>query len=113
MEIALYTALIIVSAALTFLVVVQGRTAGLQQRDTIYRTKTRHRKDNASGNDCTGSRVSAAGADRQPADLVISMLRRTDWFPIDRITRASACRRSIPTVAAAPAVQGVCRRSPC
>jgi preprotein translocase subunit SecG len=38
-EIALYTALIIVSAALTFLVVVQGRTAGLQQRDTIYRTK--------------------------------------------------------------------------
>lgn len=39
MEIALYTALIIVSAALTFLVVVQGRTAGLQQRDLIYRTK--------------------------------------------------------------------------
>lgn len=41
MEIALYSALIIVSAALTFLVVLQGRTAGLQQRDTssIYRTK--------------------------------------------------------------------------
>ena len=39
MEIALYSALIIVSIALTFLVVVQGRTAGLQQRDTIHRTK--------------------------------------------------------------------------
>jgi len=40
-EIALYSALILVSAALTFLVVLQGRTAGLQQRDTssIYRTK--------------------------------------------------------------------------
>ena len=41
MEIALYLALTIVSIALTFLVVLQGRTAGLQQRDTssIYRTK--------------------------------------------------------------------------
>lgn len=41
MEIALYLALIIVSIAITFLVVLQGRTAGLQQRDTssIYRTK--------------------------------------------------------------------------
>ncbi len=41
MEIALYSALILVSAALTFLVVLQGRTAGLQQRDTssIYRTR--------------------------------------------------------------------------
>jgi len=38
-KIALYSAIIIVSVALTFLVVVQGRTAGLQQRDTIYRTK--------------------------------------------------------------------------
>lgn len=41
MEIAVYLALIIVSIAITFLVVLQGRTAGLQQRDTssIYRTK--------------------------------------------------------------------------
>lgn len=41
MEIALYVALIIVGALLTFLVVLQGRSAGLQSRDTssIYRTK--------------------------------------------------------------------------
>lgn len=41
MEIALYIALIIISATLIFLVVLQGRTAGLQSRDTssIYRTK--------------------------------------------------------------------------
>ena len=41
MEIALYIALIILSIALVGLVVIQGRTAGLQQRDTssIYRTK--------------------------------------------------------------------------
>ncbi len=40
-EIALYISLIIVSAAVIFLVVLQGRTAGLQSRDTssIYRTK--------------------------------------------------------------------------
>jgi preprotein translocase subunit SecG len=40
-EIALYIALIIISATLIFLVVLQGRTAGLQSRDTssIYRTK--------------------------------------------------------------------------
>jgi preprotein translocase subunit SecG len=40
-EIAIYIALIIISATLTFLVVLQGRTAGLQSRDSssIYRTK--------------------------------------------------------------------------
>jgi preprotein translocase subunit SecG len=40
-ETALYIALIIISAVLVFLVVLQGRTAGLQSRDTssIYRTK--------------------------------------------------------------------------
>lgn len=40
-EIALYIALIIISATLIFLVVLQGRTAGLQSRDSssIYRTK--------------------------------------------------------------------------
>ncbi|HWQ13039.1 MAG TPA: preprotein translocase subunit SecG [Roseiflexaceae bacterium] len=41
METALYIALIIISAVLVFLVVLQGRTAGLQARDSssIYRTK--------------------------------------------------------------------------
>lgn len=41
MEIALYIALIIISATLIFLVVLQGRTAGLQSRESssIYRTK--------------------------------------------------------------------------
>jgi preprotein translocase subunit SecG len=41
LEIALYIALIIISATLIFLVVLQGRTAGLQSRDSssIYRTK--------------------------------------------------------------------------
>ncbi len=41
MEIALYIALIIISATLTFLVVLQGRTSGLQTRDSssMYRTK--------------------------------------------------------------------------
>jgi preprotein translocase subunit SecG len=41
LEIALYIALIIISATLIFLVVLQGRTAGLQSRETssIYRTK--------------------------------------------------------------------------
>ena len=41
MEIALYTALIIISLTLVGLVILQGRTAGLQSRDTssIYRTK--------------------------------------------------------------------------
>lgn len=41
MEIAIYIALIIISATLIFLVVLQGRTAGLQSRETssIYRTK--------------------------------------------------------------------------
>ena len=49
MEIALYIALIIISFTLIGLVILQGRTAGLQSRDTssIYRTKrglekTRH-----------------------------------------------------------------------
>ena len=41
MEIALYLALIIISLTLIGLVILQGRTAGLQNRDTssIYRTK--------------------------------------------------------------------------
>jgi preprotein translocase subunit SecG len=41
LEIAIYIALIIISATLIFLVVLQGRTAGLQSRDTSsnYRTK--------------------------------------------------------------------------
>lgn len=41
MEIALYIALTVISAVLTFLVVLQGRNAGLQSRDmsSIYRTK--------------------------------------------------------------------------
>ena len=41
MEIALYLALIIISMTLIGLVILQGRTAGLQNRDTssIYRTK--------------------------------------------------------------------------
>lgn len=41
MEIALYLALIIISITLIGLVILQGRTAGLQNRDTssIYRTK--------------------------------------------------------------------------
>ncbi len=41
MEIALYIALIIVSIVLIGLVILQGRTAGLQSRDSssIYRTK--------------------------------------------------------------------------
>ena len=41
METALYIALIIICAALIGLVILQGRTAGLQSRDTssIYRTK--------------------------------------------------------------------------
>ena len=41
MEVAVYIALLIVGAVLIFLVVLQGRNAGLQSRDTssIYRTK--------------------------------------------------------------------------
>ncbi|MEN9936539.1 MAG: hypothetical protein RLZZ387_3118 [Chloroflexota bacterium] len=41
LEIALYIALIIISITLTFLVVLQGRTAGLQSRESssMYRTK--------------------------------------------------------------------------
>jgi preprotein translocase subunit SecG len=41
LEIALYIALIIISFTLIGLVILQGRTAGLQSRDTssIYRTK--------------------------------------------------------------------------
>jgi preprotein translocase subunit SecG len=41
LEIALYLALIIISMTLIGLVILQGRTAGLQNRDTssIYRTK--------------------------------------------------------------------------
>ncbi|GAB4202585.1 MAG: preprotein translocase subunit SecG [Roseiflexaceae bacterium] len=41
METALYVAILIISIALILLVVIQGRTAGLQSRDTssIYRTK--------------------------------------------------------------------------
>lgn len=41
MEIALYIALVVISIALIGLVILQGRTAGLQSRDTssIYRTK--------------------------------------------------------------------------
>ncbi len=41
MEIALFIAMIIVSAVLTALVVVQARTAGMANRDTssIYRTR--------------------------------------------------------------------------
>ena len=41
METALYIALIIISFTLIGLVILQGRTAGLQSRDTssIYRTK--------------------------------------------------------------------------
>lgn len=41
MESALYIALIILSITLIGLVIIQGRTAGLQQRDSssIYRTK--------------------------------------------------------------------------
>ncbi|MBK9942167.1 MAG: preprotein translocase subunit SecG [Kouleothrix sp.] len=41
METALYIALIIISITLIGLVILQGRTAGLQSRDTssIYRTK--------------------------------------------------------------------------
>lgn len=41
METALYIALIIISFTLIALVILQGRTAGLQNRDTssIYRTK--------------------------------------------------------------------------
>jgi preprotein translocase subunit SecG len=41
LETALYIALIILSITLVGLVVIQGRTAGLQSRDTssIYRTK--------------------------------------------------------------------------
>jgi preprotein translocase subunit SecG len=41
LEIALYFALIIISFTLIGLVILQGRTAGLQSRDTssIYRTK--------------------------------------------------------------------------
>jgi preprotein translocase subunit SecG len=41
LEIALYIALIIISITLIGLVILQGRTAGLQNRDTssIYRTK--------------------------------------------------------------------------
>jgi preprotein translocase subunit SecG len=40
-EVAIYIALMVVAGVLTFLVVLQGRTAGLQSRDTssIYRTK--------------------------------------------------------------------------
>ena len=41
MELAIYIALIIISFTLIGLVILQGRTAGLQSRDTssIYRTK--------------------------------------------------------------------------
>ncbi|HEU5014341.1 MAG TPA: preprotein translocase subunit SecG [Roseiflexaceae bacterium] len=41
METALYVALVIISIALIGLVILQGRNAGLQSRDTssIYRTK--------------------------------------------------------------------------
>lgn len=41
METAIYLALIVLSATLIFLVVLQGRTAGLQSRDSssVYRTK--------------------------------------------------------------------------
>ena len=41
MELALYIALIIISLTLVGLVILQGRNAGLQSRDTssIYRTK--------------------------------------------------------------------------
>lgn len=41
METALYVAILIISIALILLVVIQGRTAGLQSRDSssIYRTK--------------------------------------------------------------------------
>lgn len=41
METALYIAMIIISLTLIALVILQGRTAGLQSRDTssIYRTK--------------------------------------------------------------------------
>lgn len=41
METALYVALIVISIALIALVMIQGRTAGLQSRDSssIYRTK--------------------------------------------------------------------------
>ena len=41
MELALFIAMIIVSAVLTVLVVLQARTAGMANRDTssIYRTK--------------------------------------------------------------------------
>lgn len=41
METALYIALLVISFALIFLVILQGRMAGLQSRDTssIYRTK--------------------------------------------------------------------------
>jgi preprotein translocase subunit SecG len=41
LETALYIALIIISLTLVGLVIIQGRTAGLQSRDTssIYRTK--------------------------------------------------------------------------
>ncbi len=40
-EIALYIAIIILGGVLTFLVILQGRSSGLQSRDTssIYRTK--------------------------------------------------------------------------
>jgi preprotein translocase subunit SecG len=40
-ETALYIALLVISFALIFLVILQGRMAGLQSRDTssIYRTK--------------------------------------------------------------------------
>ena len=40
-EIALYIAIIILGSVLTFLVILQGRSSGLQSRDTssIYRTK--------------------------------------------------------------------------
>jgi preprotein translocase subunit SecG len=40
-EIALYIAIVLLGAVLIFLVVLQGRNAGLQQRDisSIYRTK--------------------------------------------------------------------------
>ncbi|HEU4328036.1 MAG TPA: preprotein translocase subunit SecG [Roseiflexaceae bacterium] len=41
METALYVAILVISIALILLVVIQGRTAGLQSRDSssIYRTK--------------------------------------------------------------------------
>ncbi|HMO59533.1 MAG TPA: preprotein translocase subunit SecG [Roseiflexaceae bacterium] len=40
-SVSLFVALILLSATLIFLVVLQGRTAGLQSRDTssVYRTK--------------------------------------------------------------------------